>query len=89
VMESHRTPDRRAATPTLVVLDAAGNDVGCLVERPSTLQRLITEKREAGTLAGFQKQSWYDTDAGATVVREMVAVLRAAAAGSPLCDAPR
>lgn len=91
VMESHRTPDGRAATPTFVVLDAQGNDVGCLVERPAALQRLAIEARAAGTLDAYarDKQGWYDADAGASVVRELVAVLQAAAAGSPRCDAPR
>lgn len=89
VMESHRTIDGRAATPTLVVLDAAGNDVGCLVERPFALQKLIQTARTEGTLESFQKQKWYDADAGASVVRDMVTVLQAAATGSPSCDAPR
>lgn len=89
VMESHRTIDGRAATPTLVVLDAAGNDVGCLVERPFSLQKLIQAARAEGTLESFQKQKWYDADAGASVVRDMVAVLQAAASGSPSCDTPR
>ena len=89
VMESHRTLDGRAATPTLVVLDAAGNDVGCLVERPFSLQKLIQTARADGTLESFQKQKWYDADAGASVVRDMVTVLQAAASGSPSCDAPR
>ncbi len=89
VMEEHRTPDGRAATPTLVLLDPSGNEVGCLIERPSTLQKLIMSMREAGTLESFQKQKWYDEDAGATFVREMVTVLQAAASGSPRCDAAR
>lgn len=89
VMESHRTIDGRAATPTLVVLDAAGNDVGCLVERPFSLQKLIQTARAEGTLERFEKQKWYDADAGASVVRDLVTVLQAAASGSPSCDAPR
>lgn len=91
VMEAHRTPDGRAATPTLVVLDTDGNDIGCLVERPSALQQLAVNARAAGTIDAFarDKQKWYDADAGASVVREMVAVLQAAATGTPRCDAPR
>lgn len=91
VMEAHRTPDGRAATPTFVVLDANGDDVGCLVERPAALQQLAIQARAAGTLEAYgrDKQQWYDADAGASVVRELVAVLQAAASGSPRCDAPR
>ncbi len=91
VMESHRTPDGRAATPTVVVLDEAGNDVGCWVERPALLQAKAIEMRAAGLSEQFgrEKQAWYDGDAGASTIREVVAVLQAAAAGTPRCDAPR
>ena len=34
-MESRRTPDGRSATPTVILLDAAGAEVGCWIERPS------------------------------------------------------
>lgn len=87
VMESHRTPDGRAATPTVVVLDEAGNDVGCWVERPSLLQAKAIEMRAAGTIEQFgrEKQGWYDADAGASTIREVVAVLQAAASGTPRC----
>jgi hypothetical protein len=91
VMESHRTPDGRAATPTVVILDASGADAGCWVERPAKLQAMAIAARAAGTLDDFSrdKQQWYDADAGASTVREVVAVLQAAEAGTPRCDAPR
>lgn len=91
VMESHRTPDGRAATPTVVILDGSGADVGCWVERPAKLQAMAIEARAAGTIDAFSrdKQQWYDADAGASTIREVVAVLVAAEAGTPRCDAPR
>lgn len=91
VMEAHRTPDGRAATPTVVLLDEAGNNVGCWIERPADLQRQAIAAREAGTLDAFhgRKQAWYDADAGASTVREVVAMLHGAASGSPRCDAKR
>jgi hypothetical protein len=91
LMESHRTPDGRAATPTVVILDASGADVGCWVERPAQLQAMAIAARAAGTIDAFSrdKQAWYDADAGASTIREVVAVLQAAAAGAPRCDAPR
>ncbi|MCL4212440.1 MAG: thioredoxin family protein [Gemmatimonadales bacterium] len=87
IMEAHRTPDGRPATPTVVILDGEGRDVGCWVERPAALQEMALKAREAGTLDEFQrnKQGWYDADAGASTVREVVAVIAAAAAGTPLC----
>ncbi len=89
IMESHRTPDGRAATPTVVILDAAGNDVGCWVERPAFIQARAITARGAGLMDQFarEKQSLYDGDSGASTVREVVAVLQAAAAGTPRCDA--
>lgn len=87
VMEAHRTPDRRAATPTIVILDAEGRDVGCWVERPRALQDQALAASAAGTSGEFlrNKQQWYDADAGASTVREVVQVLEAAAAGTPRC----
>lgn len=88
VMEAHRTPDGRAATPTILVLDGAGREVGCWIERPKALQDQAIAARAAGTIERFAsgKQGWYDADAGASTVREIVAVLQAAAAGAPRCD---
>ena len=87
VMEAHRTPDGRPATPTVVILDAEGRDVGCWVERPEALQQLALTAAAADTTPAFlrNKQGWYDADAGASTVREVVAVLEAAAAGAPRC----
>jgi hypothetical protein len=87
VQEAHRTPDGRAATPTLVVIDEAGNEAGCWVERPKALQDGALKARADGTLDAWarDKQAWYDADAGASTVREVVAILEAAATGAPRC----
>ncbi len=89
VMERYRTPDGRAATPTLIVLDAADHVVGCWVERPTVLQDLAIAARAAGTLDRYQqtKQQWYDTDRGVSISTEVAAVIRGAATGSPVCSA--
>ena len=88
-MERHRTPDGRSATPTVVILDAAGNDVGCWVERPAALQEMAMRARADETYEDFarNKQSWYDADAGASTVREVLDVIEAAALGAPVCHA--
>ncbi len=90
VMAGRRTPDRRPATPTVVVLDEAGVEAGCWIERPAALQALAMEARAGGGTSAFAatKQSWYDGDAGASTVREIVAILERAAAGARGCDAP-
>lgn len=87
VMAAHPTPDGRPATPTVVVLDAEGADVGCWVERPAALQDWFLEAE--GTVEDEQlydrKYAWYDWDVGNSTVREIVGVIEAAAAGTPLC----
>ncbi|MEX2181282.1 MAG: thioredoxin family protein [Gemmatimonadaceae bacterium] len=90
LLESRRTPDGRTATPTVIFLDADGRDAGCWIERPSALQALAQEARAAGTIERFArgKQAWYDADAGASTVREIVELLVAAASGAPRCGSP-
>ena len=87
VMDAHRTPDGRGATPTLVLLDADWNEAGCFIERPLTLQDWIGENQ--GRLspdALFEgKMAWYDDDAGRSTVRQVVEMMEAAAAGKPVC----
>ena len=82
-MEAHRTPDGRPATPTVVILDDEGKEAGCWIERPAKLQALAIEMRGAGKIDEFSrdKQAWYDRDAGASTVREVVEALAAAESG--------
>ncbi len=89
IMEAHRTPDGRAATPTVLVLDADGNDVGCWIERPTVLQQGVIDARAAGKADEFlrDKQKWYDADAGASTIREVVAMIEGAASGKSVCAA--
>lgn len=76
IMEQHRTPDNRAATPTVVLL-RNGRPAGVWVERPESLQRwylspdgtaLAADDRQA------RKMSWYDWDRGDSTVAEIVAL---------------
>ncbi len=86
-MQRHRTPDGRTATPTVVILDESGTEVGCWVERPVALQDLVIKARAEGRLDAFlgEKQGWYDRDAGVSTVREVIEAIASAAAGSPTC----
>jgi len=90
LQEAHRTPDGRAATPTVVLLDAAGDIAGCWIERPAELQEMAMRARAARKLEEFVngKQAWYDADAGASTVREVVSMISAAASGGRQCGAP-
>jgi hypothetical protein len=79
VMEAHRTPDGRAATPTVILLDDQFNERGCWVERPANLIALMKEP-------GFgSRQDWYDNDRGASALEEIVQMVEAAHAGSRKC----
>lgn len=89
VMEQHRTPDDRAATPTLILLDSAYVERGCWIERPRELQSWIAgEKksdRESGVFTG--KMAWYEKDQGASTLDEFVMMLEQASRGEAACEA--
>jgi hypothetical protein len=76
VMEAHRTPDDRAATPTVILIREDGH-VRAWVERPSALQAWFIEKR--GVLARrelvAQRSRWYEEDAGRSTLAEVVGLL--------------
>ncbi len=87
IMEAHRTPDGRAATPTVVLLNDRFEEVGCFVERPSTLQTWFLDaatKLEEETLYE-QKYAWYDDDQGQHTISEIVAMVIAASNGEKIC----
>ena len=77
VMEAHRTPDGRAATPTLIVLDEAGAYLGAWVERPSALQTWYIEQQDVLSTADLldKKYKWYREDQGKSAIREVVDLL--------------
>ena len=87
VMKAHRTPDGRAATPTVILLDDRYRDSGCWVERPAELQRWFQQKKQTLSEKELydQKYAWYANDKGHQTVREIVDMLAAAAAGRPTC----
>lgn len=87
VQESHRTEDGRAATPTVVLLDEAGTERGCWVERPYSLRRVLEEQR-AGTIPGSFVEvitAWRLQDQGRSTLEDMTALLESAAAGAARC----
>lgn len=90
VMEAHRTPDGRAATPTILVLDAELREAGCWIERPAPLQAWAGPARASLSDREFlrQKTAWYERDAGQTTLEEIVALLEAASRGDLACAHP-
>ena len=78
VMEAHKTPDGRAATPTIVLLDAAYQNVGVFIERPSTLHAWYEEREKTGIDSAKltdEKLQWYARDAGRTTLAELVTLM--------------
>ena len=83
LMEAHRTPDGRAATPTVLLLDDDWQVRGCFIERPPALRaHLDSIPSDRSTAA---RMDWYRDDAGRTTVQEMVSMLEAAARGEVQC----
>ncbi len=88
VQESHRSLDGRTATPTLVLLDETGRDVGCLVELPAPLRQWNHANRtivSADSLHAYRNR-FYAQDRGVSVTTELVEMLEAAKRGAPRCD---
>jgi len=81
VMERYRTPDGRAATPTVVLLNSAGEPVGCFIERPAGLRKAIADGGRTTTVL----TEWRKQDAGRSTVQEIVELLEAAAQGNGRC----
>ena len=85
---THRTDDGRMATPTFVLLDSAGADVGCLVELPAPLRQWTNKARgkvSDDSLHAY-RSTFYSKDAGQSVSTELVELLEAARSGAPKCD---
>ncbi len=87
IMESHRTPDGRAATPTVILLTAGSEEAGCFVERPRYLQDwwLSNEDKLSRKDLLDQKYAWYAEDQGQETLEEIVAMIEAAAADDLVC----
>lgn len=77
VMDAHRTPDGRAATPTVVVLGADGRIIGAWTERPSSIQAWFLEKQKTTMQKPLHDEllEWYAKDAGMTTVAEIADLL--------------
>jgi hypothetical protein len=82
LMDTHRTPDGRPATPTVVLL-RGGDDIGAWVERPAVVQQwflsIATDPESARRFG--ERQSWYDADRGRTALAEVIAIAERTAAG--------
>jgi hypothetical protein len=77
VKDAHQTPDGRAATPTIVVLDEHGVVKGVFIERPAALVRYI-EEHGAGKYPNevrALRHQWYEKDKGRHAVGEILEMI--------------
>lgn len=81
IMEDNRTPDGRAATPTVLLMDEEGLFLGAFVERPAALQDWAIAKKSSMRSRDFMREkfAWYREDGGRSTVAEMVALIESAA----------
>jgi hypothetical protein len=77
VMEAHRTPDGRAATPVVVILADDGRVLGAWTERPSSTQNWFLEKQKTTMQKPLHDElhDWYARDAGKTTMAEIADIL--------------
>jgi hypothetical protein len=77
VMEAHRTPDGRAATPTIAILAEDWHLLAAWTERPSSIQAWFLEKQKTTMQKPLHDEllAWYAKDAGKTTVLEIADLL--------------
>lgn len=88
IMEAFRTPDGRAATPTVVVLDANGRVAGCWIERPERLRKWsLTPRDSLPKDQRFEdRRGWYENDKGRSAMAEWIPMLERIARGESACE---
>jgi len=88
IMDAHLTPDGRPSTPTYLLLDSLGQESGCIVEMPQSLQSWWSAEGSDMTDDDAQhaeKVARYVEDAGMGMWHDLVEMLEGAAAGQPVC----
>lgn len=80
IMESHRTPDGRGATPTVLLLDANYVERGAFIERPAALLKYLATQNNAPVSgdALSPKMRWYDEDKGVQTLTDIVTLMERA-----------
>ncbi len=83
IIEAHRTPDGRMATPTVAILNDNFEVVGTWVERPLPLKDWWARNSTISEREMKQrKQYWYNWDEGNHTIGEIVDLLEAADANA-------
>jgi hypothetical protein len=77
IMEAHRTPDGRTATPTIAILGEDWRLIAAWTERPSSTQAWFLERQKTTMQKPLHDEllAWYAKDAGRTTVSEIADLL--------------
>jgi hypothetical protein len=88
VQEAHKSLDGRNATPTIVLLDADGRDMGCIVELPREIRQWAHGVRSTVSNDSLHAgiAAFYAKDRGKGITAEAVEMLEAAKLGKPRCE---
>lgn len=88
VQSAHRSMDGRQATPTILLLDSAGRDVGCIVELPKEIRHWAHGVRSTVSSDSLHAgiRAFYAKDRGRGITTEMVELLEAAKQGQTVCE---
>jgi len=88
VQETHKSLDGRNATPTIVLLDADGRDMGCIVELPREVRQWAHGVRSTVSSDSLHAgiAAFYAKDRGRGITTEAVEMLEAAKQGTPRCE---
>jgi len=88
VQQAHLSLDGRTATPTIVLLDSAGREVGCIVELPQEARTWAHGVRTTVTRDSLHAgvRAFYARDHGRGITTEAVEMLESAAKGIPACE---
>jgi hypothetical protein len=90
VLASHPTPDGRAATPTVLLLDPDGRESGCWIERPARLQAWYQANKGSLSRDDLYARVWeyYGAAGGDDTVAEILDMMVRAEAGVTVCGLP-
>jgi hypothetical protein len=90
VLASHPTPDGRAATPTVLLLDEDGRESGCWIERPAKLQAWYQANKDSLSREDLYGRVWeyYGAAGGEDAVAEILDMMLRAEAGATVCGLP-
>lgn len=86
-MEAFRSPDGRATTPTILLLDEEHELRGCWIEMPASVWEFWQPALERGEAEQMldRKMAWYLEDQGREALTDLMEILEAAQRGEVIC----